>query len=246
LRGAGEPRHLADLGDEHRRQHRTDPGQLLHRHEAGIGDQAAPAEPGEQVDLIVDVVDEPAQRLDPGGVGGGQHQPVQQLLTLQAEQIRHDHLDAALGQHRMHLALAVRAHRDQLCAVANQLPQLPGGRRRDPPLRESAHPQQVGQVVGVAEVVLHPAVLERLHPQRMRQMDLRTRAAQRVHRPVPPVGGLQHHLGRLAGPAHHRVQHVHVAGDAGRLENLTGLGLPHDHAAAAVQIDADELPAGIL
>ena len=57
----------------------------------------------------------------------------------------------------------MRAQRDQLGPVPYQLAELPGRRGRDPCLREATHPQQVGQVGGVSEIVLHPAVLEGLH-----------------------------------------------------------------------------------
>src|SRR4051794_15903989 len=48
--------------------------------------------------------------------------------------------------------LAVAAQGHQLGAVANQLAQFAGGRRGDPRLGQASHPQQVGQVGGVAEV----------------------------------------------------------------------------------------------
>ena len=79
----------------------------------------------------------------------------------------------ALGQHRVDLALQLRAQPDQLGPVPHQLAQLPGRRRGDPRLRQPTHPQQIGQIGGVPLVVLHPPVRERLDPQRMRQMHLR-------------------------------------------------------------------------
>ncbi len=133
--------------------------------------------------------------------GAGSREMVEERGALQAEQIRHRHPDPALGQHRMDLGLAAAAQPDQLGPVPHQLPQLPRGRRRDPRLRQPPHPQQVGQVRGIAEVVLDPPVLKRLHPQRMRQMHPSTRRLQGVDRPVPAIGGLQHHLGILTQPA---------------------------------------------
>jgi len=58
LRRSGEPTHLADLGNEHRREHRTDTGELLHRGVSRMGNQLPADQPGEQVDLLVQVVDQ--------------------------------------------------------------------------------------------------------------------------------------------------------------------------------------------
>jgi hypothetical protein len=72
LRGGTEPADVADLGEEHRRQDRPDAGQLLQRDVAGIGDQPAPGEAGEQIDLLIKVIDEPQQRLHPRRIRAGQ------------------------------------------------------------------------------------------------------------------------------------------------------------------------------
>jgi hypothetical protein len=53
--------HIPDLGDEHRRQHGPDAGDLLDRGVAGIVSQPAPDNVGEQADLEVECLDQPPQ-----------------------------------------------------------------------------------------------------------------------------------------------------------------------------------------
>ena len=48
-----------DLGDEYRGQYRSDPGNLQDRPVAGVFAQPAGDEGGEQVDLEVEVLDQP-------------------------------------------------------------------------------------------------------------------------------------------------------------------------------------------
>ena len=67
-----------------------------------------------------------------------------------------------------------------------------GGRTRAS-ASQPRQPQQVGQVGAVPLVVLDPPVGERLDPQRVGQVHLRPGGRQRVRRPVPAVGGLDHH-----------------------------------------------------
>ena len=74
----------------------------------------------------------------------------------------------------------------------------------NPRLRQPAQPQQVGQVGAVPLVVLDPPVGERLDPQRVGQVHLRPGGRQRVRRPVPAVGGLDHHPRVRPGPRHDR------------------------------------------
>ena len=63
---AAEAGDVADLGDEHRGQHRPHPGDLLDRAIAGVGAQPAGDELGVQVDLEVQRGDHPQQRSRPG------------------------------------------------------------------------------------------------------------------------------------------------------------------------------------
>jgi hypothetical protein len=144
------------------------------------------------------------------------------------------------------LGFAMRPQPHQLGAVPDQLTQLPGLGWRDPGLRQSAHLEQIGQVRRVAQVVLHPPVLEGLDPQRMRQVHVRTRSRQSVHCPIPAISRLKHDLGRLAGPFHHGVDPVDVIHNLNRLQHLAGLRGPNQDATTAMKIDADDLPACVL
>ena len=95
----------------------------------------------------------------------------------------------------MHLGLEPGPQRDQLVPVADQLPQLPHLRRRDPRLRQPTQAQQVGQVGGVAVVVLDPPVAP-VVAQRVGQMHRRAPLAaagpppstSRRWPPSPPPG----------------------------------------------------------
>jgi len=241
LLGAGEPDDVADLGDEHRTQGRPHTGDGEYRPVPGVADQIAPHNAGEHVDLELQRADHPAQRGDPGRVRGRQRHPVQQLVTGHPEQVGHRYLHTALGQHGVNLGLAVATESDKLRPMPDQLTQLTGRRRRDPRLRQAAHPQQVGQIGGVTLVVLHPPVLERLHPQRVRQMNLRAEFLQGIRRPIPAVGGLQHDLRGLAGPGHHLAQPVDPVHDAHAFQHVTAFRGANDHRPSTVQIDTHEL-----
>jgi hypothetical protein len=63
---------------------------------------------------------------------------------------------------------------------------------------------------------------------------------------VPAVGGLQHHLGILTRPTDHLVQRVHVIENPHRLQDIARLGGPHQHRAAPMQINTDELSSCVL
>jgi len=93
----------------------------------------------------------------------------------------------------------------------------------------------------VAEVVLHPAILERLHPQRVRQVHAGTRRLKGVDRPAPAVGRLEDHLGILTAARDHPIQTLDIIEDPDRLQHFPRLGRPDDHRASPVKIDTDEL-----
>jgi hypothetical protein len=126
--------------------------------------------------------------------------------------------------------------------VPHQLPQLPGHRRRDPRLRQPTQTEQVGQAGRIPDVVLNPAILESLRPQRMRQMRVSATGPQRIHRPVPPVSRLEHHLRILTDPPHHAVKPVDIVEDPHGLQDVSALGSPNDHTPTAIQIDTHKLP----
>ena len=80
--GPAEATDVADLGDEHRGQHRPDPGDGLDRAVAGVGAQPAGDQLGEQLDLEVQRGDHPQRGVDPGPRLGRQPRPeAQQLLA---------------------------------------------------------------------------------------------------------------------------------------------------------------------
>jgi hypothetical protein len=51
----------------------------------------------------------------------GHCDPVEQVLAVDAEQVGHQHLDPALGQHSVDLDLAVRPQPDKLGTMPDQL-----------------------------------------------------------------------------------------------------------------------------
>jgi hypothetical protein len=113
-----------------------------------------------------------------------------------------------------------------------------GGRRGDPRLGQPVHAQQIRQPGGVALVVFHPPIGPALHPQRMRQMNRRAAGLQHIGRPIPAVGGLQHHLRVRPGLGHLARQRDRVVVDADLLEHLAVFILPDDHRPSTVQVDA--------
>src|SRR6476660_8304869 len=100
---------------------------------------------------------------------------------------------------------------------------------------------RMGQVRGIAFVVLHPPVGEHLHSQRVRQVHGGAELGQGVRGPVPAVRCLQNHLGCLAGAGHHLGQVPRIVGDPHRLQMLAGFGHAYQHRSASMQIHADDL-----
>ena len=229
LRGPGEPADVTDLGDEHRAQGGAHPGDGLHRGEAGVGAQPGGDQPGEGVDLELARVDQPQRRVHLRAHRRRQRDPVEPGPPAGAEQIAAGHRHPGAGEYRVDLAFEVGAQPHQLGPMAHQLAQLPALRRRDPGLGQPTHPQQVGEIPGVAFVVLDPPIRESLDPQRMRKMHRRTQLGQGVRGPVPPVAGLEHHLRGVPGAGHHRPQVLRIVADPGGLQQLAVLGHPHQH-----------------
>ena len=130
--------------------------------------------------------------------------------------------------------------------MPDQLPQFPGRRRGDPRLGQPSHPQQVSEVSGVAFVVLDPAVGKSLDTQWVGQVDPRARLGQHVHRPVPAVRGLHHHLRALAPASNLLGQGERVVVDACLTQPLALRRQLHDHRTSPVQIDTNDLPTAVL
>ena len=167
-----------------KRQRRSDAGHLLDRLIAAVGVQPLGDHRGEARLVAVEDVDEFQQRADPLGVGEPQWHLRQPLPTGDSEHIRHRDQYAGLGEHGVDLRRQSGSDRDQLGAVAHQLPQLAGLAWGNPRLGQSTHPQQIGQIGGVAHVVFHSPVAEPFDSQRMRQMHPRSARLQHVDRPV--------------------------------------------------------------
>ena len=104
-RRVGEPVHVADLGDEHRRQHRADPGQLLHRLIAGFAGQLAPVNRVERRRSRSRGRRSAAAASRPGPhtVDRSSGRFSSSVGPATPNRSRHRHLDARLGQHRVDL-----------------------------------------------------------------------------------------------------------------------------------------------
>ena len=100
--GVGEAVHVTDLGDEHRRQRRSDAGQVLDRWIAAVGVQPLGDPRGEARLVAVEDVDELQQRADIRRRRAQWHLR-QPLPTGDAEQVRHRDQHAGFGEHRMDL-----------------------------------------------------------------------------------------------------------------------------------------------
>ena len=145
-------------------------------------------------DLIGQHQHQPPLRGQPGRVGSGQRQRVQQPGRGVGLELGRGQPDVVLGQQRPDPGLHGGGQLHQLAAVPDQLPQLPQLRRGDVGLGQRPEPEQVRQLVGVGRVGLDPlALAQRLHPQRVRQVHLEPGREQRVDRPVPAVGRLDRH-----------------------------------------------------
>src|SRR6266536_823735 len=117
LPGLAEPGDVADLGADHRGQHRADPVQLPHRGVSRIGGQHGRGLVPEPGDLAVQHPDQGAQRGHLPGIGGWQDQLVQPQPAAAAEDIRVRDRDTELGQYRVHLVLAAGPLLHQLVPV---------------------------------------------------------------------------------------------------------------------------------
>ncbi len=94
---------VADLGHEDGGQHGAHPTDGLDGPVTVVVVEGSGNASLEHGHLPVDDLDDVAQGLDPGGVGGAEGAGVEQGLSGHAEQIRHVHGHALLGQHGVHL-----------------------------------------------------------------------------------------------------------------------------------------------
>nr|WP_257033172.1 hypothetical protein [Streptomyces sp. 1331.2] len=170
----------------------------------------------------------------------------EEIATADAEDIAGRQNDALLGEDGMDLRLQSGSQGDALGSMPDQLAQLAYGGRGEIGLGQAAHPQQVGKIPCVPHIVLHAPVGEALDAERVRQVDGGAGGLEHVRGPVPAVGGLQYHvrvgprLGDLKGQRHG------VVVDPDGLQQFALISLPHDNRAAAVQVDTDVLPPGVL
>ena len=120
--------------------------------------------------MCIQGVDELQQRDHPLHVGGPQRHFSQALASADPEQVADRDQHPRLGEHGVHLGLQPGPQGHNFGPIAHQLPQLARRRWRDPRLGQSVHPQQISQIGGVADVVLHPPVPKSLDSQRVCQM----------------------------------------------------------------------------
>ena len=121
--------------------------------------------------MCVQGVDELQQRDRPAAVGGPQRHFRQPLASADAEQVADTAINTpALASTACTWALSPERNATSLARIAHQLPQLARRRWGDPRLGQSVHPQQISQIGGVADVVLHPPVPKSLDSQWVCQM----------------------------------------------------------------------------
>jgi hypothetical protein len=133
--GRGEPRHVADLGHEHRRPHWADPGDGLDRPIPLVAGEPGGDPPVGQPDLDVEGVDQAQVGIHPGPVGPIQRRCGELGAPARPEQILDLQVQALLGQYRVHPGLEPGPDLHQLGPMPDQLAQLPHRRRRQPRLR---------------------------------------------------------------------------------------------------------------
>jgi hypothetical protein len=103
LRRPSKAGHVSDLGDEDRRQDRSDTGDGLDGVVAAVTAQAGGDQVSKAGDLVVVDLDQFQQRADPQSVDRTQRGVGQQAYPGRGEQVAHWYGDAFLGQHAMDL-----------------------------------------------------------------------------------------------------------------------------------------------
>ena len=240
MAGALEPCDVPDLGHEYRSQHRADAGNGLHSVVAEVTSEVRGGLLFEHGDLTINVLDQVPQGFDTHPIGIAQMHLVEQALSTDSEEVGHGHGHPLFGEHGMDLGLEVRPEVDELGPITDVLTELTQGWWSDPGFSQASQAQQVNEIGGVALVVLHPPVAP-VVAERMGQVHVAPALLDHIGRPVPAIGRFEDHLGMLTGLGQLGRQDNRIVVDPDRVERLSCLVAPHDHAAAPVQIDADIL-----
>jgi hypothetical protein len=142
-----------------------------------------------------------AQRVEAHGIGLGKHETVELGLTRRSPQFAHDGQDPVLGHDPVDLGLGTGAVADERVAIAHQLAQLSDLGWGDPALGQTAQGQHGGEVLGVADIILHASVPPVI-AERMGEVHVGAELLEDIGRPVPAIGGLEDHLGLGPGRRH--------------------------------------------
>ena len=153
-----EPGDVADLGDDHRGQHRADARQGLDRLVAVVAGQQVGDDRLQHGDLGGQLTGELRSEATFPAYGCGSARPSSQVFPHTPKMSVQVTGMPSLASTAWTWSLQLVRSRTSLMPVAGQLPQLADLGRGDPRLRQPAHPQQVGQVRGVPLIVLDPAV----------------------------------------------------------------------------------------
>ena len=188
---------------------------------------------------LVDV-EEVAQRVEAHGVGLGELETVELGLTGRSPQLADDGQDPVLGHDPVDLGLGTGPVPDERIAIAHQLAQLSDLGRGDPALGQAPEGQHGGQVLGVAHVVLHPAVPP-VVAERMGEVHVGAELLEQIGGPVPAIGGFEDHLGLGPGGGHGLGELEGLADEALGAEHLAVFCHPNDGGAATMQVDSDVL-----
>ena len=137
----------------------------------------------------------------------------------------------------MDLGLETRAQVGELDPEADHLAELSGLGRGDPGLGEASETQKVGQVPGVALVVLHPPMAP-VVAVRVGEMDLVAHLFEEIGGPVPAIGGLDDDVAAHRGGADLLGEMARFVVDPDRVDLLPGLVHAVDDRPSAVQVDA--------
>ena len=188
---------------------------------------------------LVDI-EQMAQRVEAHGIGLGELETVELGLTGRAPQLADDGQDPVLGHDPVDLGLGTGPVPDERIAIPHQLAQLSDLGRCDPALGEAPERQHGGQVLGVAHVVLD-ASIPPVVAERMGEVHVGAEVLEDIGRPVPAIGGFEHHLGLWPGGGHGLGEFEGLADEALGAEHLAVFCHPNDGGTASMQVDSDVL-----